>query len=298
MTTAKPNLSAFRSSPMAFFESLTAHGAARFGDAMADFQRHRFASLVESLLSVAADQKPLIGRHWWEGTKGSSKDSDLAAVVCWLLAFTSRPLRIQIGAADRDQAAEMHKAAAVLLHENPWLSARIVINNYKLICEKTKSEAEIIPADVAGSHGARPDVLILNELSHITRWEFAENLADNATKVPLGLVIIATNAGFRNHPAWKWREMARTSKRWSFHQFAGRRRGYRSKTLKRLAGGILLVVLLDCGRGFGRAETAMRWTRPILRTRLIGIIFPPSGTSGALGTRPDSTWELKTIIRR
>jgi len=79
-----------------------------------------------------------------------------------------------------DQADELRKAAKDILRLNPWLATRIEIQSWKIICNATASECEIIAADVAGSHGARPDVLILNELSHVTKQEFAENLLDNA----------------------------------------------------------------------------------------------------------------------
>jgi phage terminase large subunit-like protein len=184
---------------------------------MAEFQRQRFASIVPALKAIAAGEAPAIGRHWWEATKGASKDSDLACCLLWLLAFTSRPLAIQIGAADQDQADELRKAAKAILRLNPWLAQRVEVQNWRIACKATASDAEIIAADTAGSHGARPDVLILNELSHVTKWEFAENLMDNASKVPQGLVVIATNAGFIGTPAWKWRELARTSPRWNFN---------------------------------------------------------------------------------
>jgi hypothetical protein len=203
----------------AFLDDLripSARGNARFGQCMAKFQRDRFGSIISALLAVASGERPAIGRHWWEATKGASKDSDLACCLLWLLAFSRRPLAMQIGAADQDQADELRKAAKAILRLNPWLAQRVQITNWKLVCPATGSEALIIAADTAGSHGARPDVLILNELSHVTKWEFAENLLDNASKVPQGLVVIATNAGFVGTPAWKWRELARNSPRWSF----------------------------------------------------------------------------------
>ena len=196
---ATVDLRAFASDPLAFFSELVipaAHGSARFGDCMAEFQRERFAGIVPALLSVARGEKPEIGRYWWEATKGASKDSDLACCLLWLLAFTKRPLTIQCGAADRDQAAEMQKACKDVLRLNDWLAARVEVQAWKVVCKATGSECEIIVADVAGSHGARPDVVVINELSHIQKQEFAENLADNAAKVPHGLVCIATNAGF------------------------------------------------------------------------------------------------------
>jgi hypothetical protein len=213
----------YTADPLACIEDLQipgVRGRVRFGDAMADFQRKRFASLAPSLLAIVRGTKPPIGRFWHEATKGGSKDSDLACNLLWLLSFTRRPLSCQVGAADADQANELKKAAADILRLNPWLAQRVAVQNWKLICSATDSVAEIVPADVAGSHGARPDVLILNELSHVTREEFASNMMDNAAKVPNGLAIIATNAGFQDSWQARWREIARTSPRWNFHQWA------------------------------------------------------------------------------
>lgn len=211
------NLQAFATDPAAFQAELiipAAHGPQRFGDCAAEFQRERFAGINPALLGIANGTKPDIGRHWWEATKGASKDSDLAVCLLWLLAFTKRKLACQIGAADQDQADEMRKAAKDILALNPWLDSRIRVTASKIICEATNSVAQILAADTTGSHGARPDVLICNELSHIAKQEFAENLLDNAAKVPHGLVVIATNAGFEGTWQQDWRKIAETSDRW------------------------------------------------------------------------------------
>ena len=213
----------FQTDPIAFFDALTipsAHGPQRFADCMADFQRERFASIAPALVAVATGQKPPIGRHWWEATKGGSKDSDLACCLLWLLAFSKRPLTCQVGAADLDQADELKKAAKDILRLTPWLADRVEIQSWKILCKATDSYCEIIASDVHGSHGARPDVLILNELSHITKLEFAENLMDNAAKVPHGLAVIATNSGFTGTWQERWREIAETSDRWVMNCFS------------------------------------------------------------------------------
>lgn len=214
---------AIATDPAAFQEEIIipgVDGAARFGDIMADFQRERFAAINPALIAVANGDKPEIGRHWWEATKGCAKDSDLAVCLLWLLAFTRRPLVCQVGAADQDQADELRLAAKAIIGLNPWLAEAVLIQASEIVCRRTESRCSIIAADVAGSHGARPDVLIINELSHITRREAAENWRDNAAKVNRGLVVIATNAGYENSWQFAWREEARTSARWSFHQWA------------------------------------------------------------------------------
>jgi hypothetical protein len=209
-------------SPLAFLNDLiipSVQGPQRFGDCMADFQRERFMLLVPALLALARGEKPSIGRFWFEATKGGSKDSDLACALLWLLSYTRRSLTCQLAAADQDQAAEMRKCAADVLRLNPWLSNRVTINNWKIIGDKTESTAEILAADQAGSHGARPDLLLFNELSHVTKREFAENLLDNCAKVS-GVAVIATNAGVTGSWQYKWRQIAFSSPRWATHVWA------------------------------------------------------------------------------
>jgi len=198
-----------------------------FKEAMAPFQRLRFMDLMPAFLRVARGQTPEIGRHWWEATKGASKDSDLAAAILWLLAFSPRKhLHVQVGAADKDQAGELRRAAEQILALNEWLKRLVKIDQWTIANPHTKSECEIIASDVAGSQGARPDVLVLNELSCVRKQEFASNLMDNAAKVPGGVVVIATNAGFLGSWQFNWRELARNSTglatggRWPFHVFA------------------------------------------------------------------------------
>lgn len=213
----------YRDDPWEFIRDLvipSAVGEARFGDVMADFQRERFEKLVPDLLSVARGEQPKCGQHWWEATKGASKDSDLAVAMLWLLAFAQRPLLVQVGAADSDQAGEMRKAAADTVHANPWLGKRVEVFKREMVCKATGARVEILSADVAGSHGARPDVIVINELHAITKQEFAENMADNADKVPHGLRIMATNAGFEGTWQFRWREAARLNPdEWFFHKW-------------------------------------------------------------------------------
>ncbi|HEX4145152.1 MAG TPA: hypothetical protein VHY91_16720 [Pirellulales bacterium] len=221
--TIEAKLLAYRSDFLTFASDLiipSAHGQRRFGDVMAPFQVERFGQIAPALYALAKGEKPPIGRYWWEATKGASKDSDLAVCLLWLLAFAGRSLLAQVGAADQDQADELRKAATDILRLNPWLGGRVVIQNWKITCTSNGATAEIVAADTAGSHGARPDVLIINELSHITKQEVAENWRDNADKVPQGLVVIATNAGFMGTWQYRWREIARTSPRWVFNQRA------------------------------------------------------------------------------
>lgn len=219
------DLLAWKDDPLRFAEALelpTAAGTRRFGEVMADFQRERFRALAPDLQALANQILPPRGRHWWEATKGASKDTDLAVAVIWLLAFSSRPFFGQIGAADKDQAAELRRAATAVLRANPWLGERVVADKFRISRLNGTGDVEILPADPAGSHGARPDLVILNELHAMyeSGRVCAENLMDNADKMQGHNVrVIATNAGFQNTWQWQWREYARQSSRWYFHKW-------------------------------------------------------------------------------
>jgi len=83
------------------------------------FQRDRFAGINPALMAVSREEKPETGRHFWETTKGGSKDSGLAVCLPWLIAFTSRPLSCQVGAAEADQADKLREAAKDIRRLNP-----------------------------------------------------------------------------------------------------------------------------------------------------------------------------------
>lgn len=169
-----------------------------FGEVISDFQLSCFRELRESLIALKVGTIPKRGRYWLERTKGASKDHDLGLCLLWLLAFPIRPLYLQVGAADKDQAAIVKRRMEDVMHYNPWLGDLVDLQQnkaYNLPGQFVR--LDILAADIAGSHGETPDLLIINELSHVTKWEFVENLLDNADKVPGGVVVIATNAGFK-----------------------------------------------------------------------------------------------------
>lgn len=218
-------LRAMAADPAAFQAAIvidSASGKRPLGEVMADFQRERFALLNPALLAIARGEKPEIGRYWWEATKGASKDSDLAICLLWLVAFCPRLLTIQIAAVDEDQADEVRKAAKKILHNNDWLANYVEILTLAIVSKRSSGgpRADIIAADAPGSHGARPDVLILNELTHAKNREFCETLLDNASKVPHGLVVIACNAGHIGTWQEQWREIAVADpSRWIVHVY-------------------------------------------------------------------------------
>lgn len=207
--------------PLLFLRGLKISSGSRtqtFENCIADFQRVCFRDLAPSLTAVQRGDEPPKRRFWIERTKGASKDTDIGICLLWLVAFPQRRLEIQVGAADKDQAGIVKRRIEDFLHYNPWLNGYVDVQNYRIKNKDGLADIEIVAADVAGSHGSNPDVLVLNELSHVARWEFVQNMLNNADKVPNGLVIIATNAGFKGTPAEVWRNNAlKNPRRWTMH---------------------------------------------------------------------------------
>ena len=168
-------------------------------------------------------KKPKNRRFWIERTKKGGKDSDLAIIVLWLIAFAKRPFYMEVGAADKKQAAIVKDRISHLLHWNTWLNEYIEIVQWevrstkKLESDQPLAKLQIVSSEIAGAHGGTPDLLIINELSHVVKWEFAENLMANADGVPSGMVIIATNAGFKGTKAEVWKNNAIDSDLWNVH---------------------------------------------------------------------------------
>ena len=224
------DLKDYQAHPVGFQDHLfipTGKGPRQFGDVMVEFQRHAFQAVNPSLLAVARHESPPVPRIWDERTKGASKDTDWAVNLLWLLAFCRRPLRIQVGAYDAQQADEVRLIVKQILRIdqplNRFLAQVIDVQTTRIINTRTESTIEILTTDKMGSHGARPDVVLLNELTHQQDKGFAETLMDNADKMPASLVIIATNAGF--DPSWQlgWkRTFAQTPRRWLMLEYAGR----------------------------------------------------------------------------
>ena len=199
------------------------HGPVQLNKVIRDHQIQPFEDLAPSLKTLRDGGMPDKRRHWWERTKKASKDADLAIVVAWLCVFPTRPFYGQIGAADKEQAKIVKDRLTVLIHLNPWMHEYIEIvkdeirSVKKMVDGTPMCKFDIKSSDIAGAHGGTPDLLIVNELSHIAKWEFVENLMDNADGVAQGMVLIATNAGYKGTPAYVWRTAAIKGDTWAVH---------------------------------------------------------------------------------
>lgn len=216
------------------------HGPRIFEEVMADFQRDFFKELASNLEECAEGKMPGCRRWWVERTKKAGKDSDLALIIIWLIAFPKRPFFMQVGAADKAQASIVKERVVHLLHWNEWLNEHLEVIQWevrskkKMIDGSPMAKLEILSSDTSGSHGGTPDVLIINELSHVAdgKLEFIENLMDNADGVAQGLIIIATNAGYKGTKPEVWRNNALSSDNWGLNIWARPAPWHDSETIK------------------------------------------------------------------
>jgi hypothetical protein len=198
-----------------------ARGVEICANLLCDFQIRDFAALDKLFMALAAGQPPEIRDYFLERTKGSSKSSDAAIEILWLAIFSDRMLLVQIAAGDEEQAAEIHKAikSVLSIRQNAWIKKHLTVLADRIVNKRTGTEIQILTTDAMGSHGARPSLVVIDEVSHQKNWDFIETLMDNKAKMPLGGLLCLTNAGFLLTPAHKLRELARTSKRWYFSSY-------------------------------------------------------------------------------
>jgi phage terminase large subunit-like protein len=201
----------------------SAYGPKVFSKCIQPFQQECFESLAPSLQALQEGEMPPIRRFWIERTKKSSKDADLAVCLLWLIAFAKRPFLIQVCAANRKQAGIVRSRIKSILAYNHWLDDYVEIQRHMIISKNGLGELIIESTDsTGGAHGETPDLLVLNELVHVAKWETMQTHRSNANGVPQGVVIISTNAGIRGTSAWDWREKAikamnKNPDKWRFH---------------------------------------------------------------------------------
>jgi hypothetical protein len=180
-----------------------------FGQVAHSYQVAWLRALSMTAAALMRGDPPDQSRMMFIGTKGSGKDLMIALLVVFLVAFSPRALKIQILAADAGQAAEVLGWVKLLLKwSHDWLDGLlgklVTLQASKLIGKRHGSEAEVIACDATGgSHGSRPDLLVVNEFTHIGKWEVVETKLDDASKIFNGAALFFGNAGFLESPSYK-----------------------------------------------------------------------------------------------
>lgn len=211
----------YAADPMSMFAQSVipgVNGEVRLCEVWSEFQIQAFRVLSACMMSVARGEKPPHRGVWIERTKGASKDSDIGLALVWLLLFSPRPQLIEAGADDRSQILELKKAMQDDLRLNGWKAGRLKVQTNRIVNESTRSEMSFLTRDASGSHGSRPTVSVLNELSHVSQEMFPLTLMDNADKLDRNFAIIATNAGELQTWQYRWRENYRHNEHWWFQK--------------------------------------------------------------------------------
>src|SRR3990172_11865242 len=122
------------------------------GRPLTAYQQEFVESLAPSLLALKAKAVAPVRRWWVEQTKGSGKDTILAAVVLWAVAFIPWPVFGQVGAVDQGQADELRKALLDFTRAFGWVSQLVTVHATKITNGRTDTTVEIVAADRPGSH--------------------------------------------------------------------------------------------------------------------------------------------------
>jgi len=204
-----------------FLQAVTipsATGPQRLGDCIVPFQTEFFEDFAPTLHAIRDGTMPPKRRFWIERTKKASKDGDIALCILWLMAYSKRPMLVQVCAANKAQSAIIKDRVEALLFYNLWLHPYVKVVLWE-IRSKNIGVVKIEATDSSGgAQGPNPDLLILNELVHVERWPVMEAHMKNASGVPQGVVVISTNAGFKGTAAYKWRKNALANPgRWKSH---------------------------------------------------------------------------------
>ena len=220
-TPTATDLQRYARDPLRFFGDLIipgADGPVRFRDVWAPEQVDAFKRVAPCLLAVAAGKRPPDRGHWYERTKGFSKDSDVACDIVWIMVFAAVPMLLELGAEKREQAAETTNAMRDLVRLNPWLETYFRFLKHSVEGIRTGSVLNVLTTTDTASHGTRPHFSVINELSHINHKNFALTMADNADKVATNFMVIATNAGSLHTWQHDWRETYRLDDAWWFQK--------------------------------------------------------------------------------
>jgi len=193
-------------------------GYPRFGDVWSADQKEILLTIAPNIEAVVLRKKPPMRGAWVEAIKKFGKDQLGGLAILYVVAFSQWPVLVQVAADDQAQANELKRAIDGWLRLSPLLQGIIESQKARIVNTKFGGSCEILTCDESGSHGARPNLLVINEVSHITSEGFASTLLDNFAGIPDAFAILASNAGTIDGWHWRWRELYRENPRWIFRK--------------------------------------------------------------------------------
>jgi phage terminase large subunit-like protein len=224
LTQRPMNLASLQSDPAAFRDALRIDadaGPVAFGKALDPWQREDFEAIDPALRHVVGQDVEAKQRIYLERPRGHSKTTDIAAAASWLLFASRRKINGVACAADKDQAALIRDACDTLVRQNPWLAQIIEVQGAKVINKHTGSVLTILSSDAASSYGVLIDFAIVDELTHWLRRDLWDSIFSAAAKRRHCLLLVISNAGFRESWQWELREAIRTDPAWTFRRLDG-----------------------------------------------------------------------------
>jgi phage terminase large subunit-like protein len=221
------DLRTLQTDPAAFRRSLNidADGSPRrLGECLDPWQAADFEALDPAWRSVAGQSVgDVVRRGWLERPRGHSKTSDIACSVCFALFASRRAIRGVCAAGDQDQAGLLKDAVSSLLRENPWLGSILSVQASRIINRHTSSELEILTSDAPTSYGLLVDFIVADEICHWRKRDLWDSLLSSAAKRANCLLLVISNAGFKDSWQWETREAIRQDPSWYFSRLEGPR---------------------------------------------------------------------------
>lgn len=219
----------------------------RFSDVAEPWQWALARTFAPALESVAGLRRDYSGPRRFACTlpRGSDKTSGIGRMMNWLLAFSvSQNLRIQVAAADKDQARNLLDLAHIEAQLNPWLISRLKFGRNEIASRVNGGLLTVLASDAAGSYGALPSVLIVDELTWWEKRDLWDTLYSGMSKVPDSVTIIISNAGLKN--TWQediFKMASRYPKTWFVYHAPGPLASWQTKEkVEELAAGLPRMV--------------------------------------------------------
>lgn len=153
--------------------------------------------------------------------RGHSKTTDEALQILRILAFTRRKIKGLAAASSREQAQILRDQIQTLVTLNDWLGPIIDVQNYVVKNRQTESQLDIISSDAASSYGEIVDFIICDELTHWKNDDLWNSVFSSANKRKNCVLLIMTNAGYKNSWQRRIHDMARRRSNWLFIHHEG-----------------------------------------------------------------------------
>jgi hypothetical protein len=198
--------------------ALVLEDGSRWGDAAVRLQWEDARAVLDP-----SSQTPL---HWLGRARGYSKTTDLGAMaIAAMLAQAPGRSRLYGLAADQAQGGILLDGIAGFASRTPELHDALVIQESKVIAQRSGSTLSILPADSASIWGLRPWFAVVDEVS---QWHDSartrkvwEGLTTGLAKVQGSRLAVICTAGDPSHWSKKIRDAALDDPLWRVHDVEG-----------------------------------------------------------------------------